>query len=128
MSERYRLLYVVLIVMVCLGSADFLVDHILLGFEINHDLHSAVQATMVGVVGASAAWAIFKGIETQRALEREQVQRLAELNHRLRNSLELIVDAHYLEADEEHKKMIMETVEQMDEAIRQLCPVNKRVP
>ena len=56
-------------------------------------------------------------------MEREEIRKVAELNHTLRNSLETIADAHYLVADAEHRKMILETVKNMDEKLRQLFPV-----
>jgi hypothetical protein len=121
-SQKYRHA-VVLLVMTCLGLLAFVVDRVLLGFEIDRDLHSAVQAAIVGLGGAAAVWFILKGYETQRRMEREEIWKVAELNHTLRNSLETIADAHYFVADEEHKKMILETVKNMDEKLRQLFPV-----
>jgi hypothetical protein len=124
-SQRYRPV-VVLVIMVGLGLLAFVVDRVLLGFEIDRDLHSAVQAAIVGLGGAAAVWFILKSYETQRRMEREEIRKVAELNHTLRNSLETIADAHYFVADEEHKKMILETVKNMDEKLRQLFPVKVR--
>ena len=54
-SQRYRPA-VVLLIMVGLGLLAFVVDRVLLGFEIDRDLHSAVQA------GNCGAWRSRSGV------------------------------------------------------------------
>jgi hypothetical protein len=121
-SARYRQVDLVLLVMICLGLLAYAVDHFLLGFDINSDLHSAVQASIVGLGGAAAVWIILRSYETRRRMEMEEIRKVAELNHCLRNSLELIADAHYFATDLEHKRMMLETVKTMDDKLRQLFP------
>jgi hypothetical protein len=61
-------------------------------------------------------------------MEMEEIRKVAELNHCLRNSMELIADAHYFEKDAEHKRMMLETVKTMDEKLRQLFPAHAGGP
>jgi hypothetical protein len=48
--------------------------------------------------------------------------RIAELNHSVRNSLEVIVLAHYSEADLEHKGIVLECTDRIDQKLRELFP------
>jgi hypothetical protein len=125
-SERYRHIYVVLLVTVCVGLLDFVADHVLIGFNMSEDLHSALQAGIVGLGSALAVWTILISHERQRRMEREEIRKVAELNHYLRNSLEVIADAHYFDTDMEHKKMILDTVKAIDQKLRQLFPGKDR--
>ena len=47
---------------------------------------------------------------------------MAELNHHLRNSLQIIVGAHYIAKDEEPTRMMLETAQAIDQVLKRLFP------
>jgi two-component sensor histidine kinase len=53
---------------------------------------------------------------------REEIERMVELNHRIRNALQVITDAHFDETDEERKRMISDMVVSMDQTLKHLFP------
>lgn len=110
------------IVTVVFGSFDYFVDASMLELQIQAEIHAATQATFVGLGAGLIALVLLVARRERRKRIVEELTRVAELNHRLRNSLQIIADAHYLEKDEEHKQMMFETVEAMGMALKQLFP------
>jgi hypothetical protein len=51
----------------------------------------------------------------------DEIQRVAELNHTVRNSLHIIALAHHT-ADEAHKTLILESTARIDEKLKELFP------
>jgi two-component sensor histidine kinase len=84
--------------------------------------HTLMRASSIGVTVGATAILLLKARQQRRILVREEMRRLLELNHRLRNSLQVIADSHYFEPDESHRRMMSETVESMDETLKQLFP------
>ena len=84
--------------------------------------HTFVRASSIGVAAGITALVLLEARRDRRARIRGELTRLFELNHRLRNSLQIIADAHYLEPNDEHRGMMFETVSSMDETLKQLFP------
>jgi hypothetical protein len=82
-----------------------------------------VQAIIVAVVAGFALWLILNGINDRRKLIEDELRRVAELNHTLRNALEVIVLAHHTVSDYEHKAIVLESTNRIDEKMRELFPV-----
>jgi two-component sensor histidine kinase len=58
----------------------------------------------------------------RRKIVREEIRRVMELSHRLRNSLKIISYARGSVPDPIHKEMMIDAVRSMDTALRQLFP------
>jgi hypothetical protein len=52
----------------------------------------------------------------------QEVQRVAELNHTVRNALQVIVHSQYLPPDEQDAGAILESVQRIDDSLRDLFP------
>jgi len=85
-------------------------------------LHAGILAAFVGIGSGLATMVLLLARRERRKLVQDELRRLAELNHRLRNGLQIIADAHYTEGNEGHRKMMMEAVASMDASLKQLFP------
>jgi hypothetical protein len=105
------------------GLFEFAVSRWLIEIHIAPNLHCSVQAIIVAVVAGFALWLILNGINDRRKLIEDELRRVAELNHTLRNALEVIVLAHHTVSDYEHKAIVLESTNRIDEKMRELFPV-----
>ncbi len=104
------------------GLFEFAVSRWLIEIHIPPNLHCAVQATIVALGAGFALWLILHGIIDRRRLIEDELCRVAELNHTLRNALEVIVLAHFNGADYEHKAMVLECTNKIDQKLKELFP------
>ena len=105
------------------GIFDYFVDFTMFRLGVSPEIHAAAQAAFVGFGAGTACLIVMIARRERRKLIQEQLFKVAELNHRLRNGLQVIVDSHYNSADEPQKQMVFETVRSISESLRQLFPV-----
>jgi hypothetical protein len=110
------------VVMVVFGCFDYFTDMAMLSFGVAPELHAAGLAMFVGVGAGFSALVLLMARRERRRMVQDELYRLAELNHRLRNSLQIIAYAHYTSEDESHRKMMMDAVSSIDTSLRQLIP------
>jgi GAF domain-containing protein len=85
-------------------------------------LHAGILAVLVGLGAGLATLVLLLARRERRRMLEDELRRLAELNHRVRNNLQVIADAHYTAEDATHRMMIMQAVASMDESLKQLFP------
>jgi hypothetical protein len=108
---------------VLVGLLQFAVSNWFIGANLDPTLHAALQASIVGIGAGFAFWVILNElVERLRTLE-TQLHRVAELNHSVRNSLEVIVLAHHPATICEHKNLVLECTDKIDRKLRELFPV-----
>ncbi len=109
---------------VLFGTFDFLVDMLMVKLAVPPGHHAGVQATIMGVGAGGAIWLILLGNRERRRRVADELRRVAELNHTVRNSLEVIAHAHYLSGvGEDHKRMMDRAVCDIDAKLKELFPV-----
>ena len=111
----------VVVVGLAVGLFNFGVDQALIQFQISPDLHSGVQAAIAGVGAAVATLLILLAIRERRRRIADELSRVAELNHTLRNALEVIIGSHYPD-DEQHNHMVLESARRIDAKLKELFP------
>ncbi len=121
-DKRSTSLLFALGIMVLFGLFDFLVDVGITLEGLSWIAESAVQAAIVGIGTSVVAYLLLAARRERRILIREEIARVAELNHHLRNSLQIIVGAHYIAKDEEHAKMMLESAQAIDQVLKRLFP------
>jgi hypothetical protein len=109
-------------IMVFFGLFAFVVSFSLSLADVSRDIQGAVQAGIVGTGTGITSYLLLAARRERRIMVREELSRVAELNHHLRNSLQIIVGAHYIAKDEEHTRMMMETVHTIDDMLKRLFP------
>ncbi|HEX8924972.1 MAG TPA: hypothetical protein VF786_04230 [Terriglobales bacterium] len=94
----------------------------LLDSGIDPALHASILAAVVGLGAGLVCVVLLVARRERRKIVQDELRRLAELNHRVRNCLQIIADAHYVEGDTSHRKMMLEAVASMDQSLKQLFP------
>jgi hypothetical protein len=107
---------------VLFGLLGFAADSTMTSLRIPDDIHAGMVGAIVGLGAGLAFWLLLAGLRERRIFLADEIHRLAELNHTVRNSLNLITLAHH-SADEAHKKLILESTAHIDEKLRELFPV-----
>src|ERR1700694_2791392 len=95
LRNRFGMWLMVLAATLLFGLFQFAVSRWLIEIHIPSNLHCVVQATIVGLGAGFALWLTLHGIIDRRRMAEDELCRVAELNHTLRNALEVIVLAHY---------------------------------
>jgi len=104
------------------GLFAFSVELSLEAGGISNDTRAAFQGCIVGTGTGIVSYLLLAARRERRNMVRAELSRVAELNHHLRNSLQIIVGAHYIAQDEEHARMMLTTVQTMDQVLKRLFP------
>jgi two-component sensor histidine kinase len=78
-----------------------------------------VDALILGLLCGAIAWA-YQGLRNR--FLRERLHIIAEMNHRVRNELQVIRFSAYLTQDKEHIDRIENCVQHIDVALREVLP------
>ena len=81
-----------------------------------------LDASIVGAVGASLCWLQLRGNRERRRRVRLELARISELNHEVRNALQVISHSHF-DADNERREMVLQSVDRIDATLKRLFPV-----
>ncbi len=104
------------------GVFGFTVDSTMVYLGVPSDVHAGLQGAVVGLGAGAGFWILLAGLRARRMRVADEIHRLAELNHTVRNSLHIIALAHHA-ADAEHRALILECTTRIDEKLRELFPV-----
>jgi len=123
LKTRLRIFLTVIAATLFFGLFEFAVSRWLLAIHLSPNLHCCVQSAIVALGSGAALWLILLGMAERRKIAEDELCRCAELNHTLRNALEVIVLAHYSGTDPRHKAMILESTNRIDQKLKELYPV-----
>jgi hypothetical protein len=107
---------------IAFGCLVFFGHIALIESAIDPALHAGILAAFVGIGAGLGTLVLLLARRERRRMLEDELRRLSELNHRVRNNLQVIADAHYSESDASHRKMMMEAVASMDDSLKQLFP------
>jgi hypothetical protein len=97
----------------------FLLVRSLLSMGVPRELLQAQDAIIAGALTAALVWALLIAERVRRRQEEEQIRVVADLNHHLRNALEIIFGSEYLR-ESEKATAILESVKRIDTALQVL--------
>lgn len=80
------------------------------------------DACVIGVAVTLLVWFLFAATRIRRRYILEHVRRVAELNHEVRNALQVIVDAQYVSRTPQ-TDAVMDSVQRIDHTLRELFPI-----
>jgi hypothetical protein len=83
--------------------------------------YAIVDASTVGTFAAVAAGALLSATRARRILVLKEMERVAELNHEVRNALQVIMHSHYGEVSD-HAAMVLESVQRIEKTLKTLFP------
>jgi hypothetical protein len=121
-DSNLRIWLSVAICTVLFGLFGYGADATMTALDVAVDVHAALVGAIVGLGAGLGFWLVLAGLRKRRSHLAEELQRVAELNHTVRNSLHVIALAHYA-GDEEHRAMVLENTTRIDETLRELFPV-----
>ncbi len=106
---------------VVFGVGEYLVERLILQANLSPALHAFVDACLFGGGCAVLVWIILLGDRVRRKRVLAELERLAELNHTLRNSLQVIVSSEFFPQDQ-RKQVVIEHVDRIERMLRRLFP------
>jgi hypothetical protein len=107
---------------VVFGLFDFNVSRSVVEAGFSPELTAALQAAIVGLAAGAALWLLLSAVAQRRRHLADELNRVAELNHTIRNSLEIIVLAHYASVDPQHRDLILDCTRRIDAKLKELFP------
>lgn len=107
---------------VLFGLFDFDVSYTVIETSLSTEMKASLQAIIVGTGAGIATWFCLRALLQRRTMINEELYRVGELNHTIRNSLNIIVLAQHNETDQAHREMILDCTRQIDQKLKQLFP------
>jgi hypothetical protein len=107
---------------VLFGLFGYVSDAVMTSFGVPDEVHAGMVGTVVGLGAGLGLWIVLAGLRERQERLTDEIQRVAELNHTVRNSLEVITWATHV-PDERHKAVVLESTTRIEEKLRELFPV-----
>jgi hypothetical protein len=82
---------------------------------------AAIDASLAGIFFGLVLWSFLTAIKQRRIRVRQDLKRIAELNHEIRNALEVIAYSHF-DAESRHRAMVLESVNRIDVVLKRIFP------
>jgi two-component sensor histidine kinase len=113
-----------LTVMLCslvFGSIEFAVHLLLARFGVPALTDAVFDAALCGVSFGLLLWLLLAAIRERRMRVREELLRISEVNHEVRNALQIITHSHF-NAEPQHREMVLESVSRIDAVLKRIFP------
>lgn len=83
------------------------------------------DACISGLLFGLLMWVGLSSVGERRLHVRQELARICELNHEIRNALQIIADSQF-DADPRHREMVLESVERIDVVLNRVFPAHTR--
>jgi len=124
-QTQFSVALTALATLVTAGSAKLLIVLLLFQGGVRREFLQGQDAFLTGILAACFVW-FFLEVERARQKEQEmQVKVVADLNHHLRNALEVILSSNYLR-ESEKGTAILESVVRIEDALKIILPERNR--
>jgi hypothetical protein len=124
MKSRGLLLMILLIV----AAVGLLFDWLLVREGVSRFEMMIVSNTLTGIVAAGLFSQIIQRERERRALLRQRLQVIAEMNHHIRNALQVISFSAAQERDQKTVEMVRGSVDRIQWALREILPAGTDFP
>jgi hypothetical protein len=104
---------------VLIGAVKFSAVSLLLYLHTPRTYLKLQDAVLTGLLAAAVVCVLLQGVNRRRKFVRREIQSVANLNHDLRNALEVIVGSEYL-SQWSQGDAILESVERIDRALNKI--------
>ncbi len=104
-----------------LAVLKFFVVRSLLSMGVPREVLQAQDAIITGALTAALVWLVLMAVRIRQSQQQAQIRMVADLNHHVRNALEVIFNSKYLR-DTDKATAILEGVERIDRALNILLP------
>ncbi len=103
------------------GLVEFAIPIILTQLKVSRLSAEIENAVLAGAITGMFVWALLVMFSWRRRYMRTKLQVVAELNHELRNALEVILHSGYL-PDGQRYPALLSSAERIDKALEELLP------
>ena len=107
-----------LLLMVAISTLAYASDHLLLSFPYRHS-YVVLDALFLGAFCGALVWAYE---ERHNRFMAEKLEIIGEMNHRVRNELQVIQYSAYFTKDREHMERISQCLSRIEKALREVLP------
>ena len=122
-DSRRRIAAVVVVCAAAAGLLDYAVNYFLTGYSVTHNTQRLINASVVGSAIGLVTLLIFLGARERRRRLLEDLRKVAELNHQVRNALQVVVYSQFVPQSLEQRQAVMASVERIDKTLRELFPL-----
>jgi len=103
------------------GAVEYLVHATILQEHLPAPLPGVADAAIIAVVTGMLVYIVLREWRMRRALIVEQLRMVAELNHQVRNALQVIVYSQFVPQQEQARTVLM-SVDRIDKTLKELFP------
>lgn len=123
-KSRLLLASIVLIV----GAAGLLFDRLLLREGVSRLDLMVISNLLTGLVAGGLFVQIIQRERERRAIVRQRLQIIADMNHHIRNALQVISFFAYKEQDQQTLEMVRSSVDRIQWALKEILPAGTEYP
>jgi len=105
----------------CTGAVEYIVHEAFRYSQLAESLGAFMDAFVVGLAASAVATIWLYAARERRKRVLHEMGKVAELNHNVRNALQVIAHSHAGPPDA-HAEMVLESVERIERTLRQLFP------
>lgn len=122
-NSPFRIAMVVVLFGVSAGIVEFLIHTAVLRTSTSTVTQSLLAAALVGVAAAFAPLLILLAARERHRKVLDDLRKIAQVNHHVRNALQTIVYTEYLPRSEENRNAVLAGVDRIDDILKELFPV-----
>ena len=126
-DSRVRLIVLCVCVVLLVWVVGFGFDHLLARDGVTRTDILFVSNALTGIVAGFLFYSLTNNERLRRKLVRERLRTIAEMNHHIRNSLQIITYATAADT-EESVELIRDSVERIEWALREVLPGHVSAP
>ncbi len=120
-NSRARIAVSALLSLLVIGALEYGSHTLASDSNISREAQTLLDAGLMGLLAAVIVVVVLTGVRARRAIVYEQIRMVAELNHHVRNALEVIVSSTYL-VRPENMTALLASVERIESTLNGLFP------
>jgi hypothetical protein len=105
------------------GLLEYSVHVLVKGGNTPESVQAVVDAVIVGFAVAGVVFLLLLSSRERRRRVVDDIRKIAELNHHVRNALQVVVDSQYVPQSLEQREAVLASVDRIDKTLRELFPV-----
>jgi hypothetical protein len=123
-----RIAFVVVLFGLSAGLLEFGIHTTVMQADVSLPMQAIADAAVVGFAAAFAPLLILLAARERHRKLLDDLRKIAQLNHHVRNALQMIMYSEYLPDSEENRKVVLEGVDRVGRILQELFPaVGERV-
>jgi two-component sensor histidine kinase len=127
-DSRARLIFICLLVVLMVWLVGFGFDRLLARDGVTRNDILLTSNLLTGIVAGFLFYSLTDNERLRRNVMRERLRTIAEMNHHIRNSLQVITYATATQQSNESVEMIRSSVERIEWALREVLPGHVEAP